>query len=459
MVLSLKNRIAFNYIITTALLIFAVFFIIYQTISYTIYSEVNDSIRYEVEEYLEQIQFTESKVKLINKQKWLLGENSELNFNPVFFELTDQNGIILEKSENLKKKQLIFAKNIAKSQFSSFKLEGNLIQQMQVPLIQNKQIKGYLIVATSLDESSIVLNNLANTLYILFPIVLIILFFVARLIAGKTMKPIVKIIDNSSVITQENLNSRIELPEKKDELYILAQTINALLDRIKEAVEREKQLTSDTSHELRTPLAVLKGTLEVLVRKPRSTAEYTEKINYCISEIDRLNDLISNMLMLARFENQKQDLKIETILLNSTITDIIGRFSLKCKNRQVTINCVIDEDYYIKSDDYLLSVILSNLISNAIKYSKPNSEVKIVVQKTENQTICTISDQGIGISSIDLEKVFNPFYRSNENNHPEIKGTGLGLSIVKRLCSILDISIEINSKENHGTTVKLTLNG
>ena len=133
----------------------------------------------------------------------------------------------------------------------------------------------------SLEDFEIVLI-LKNILLISFPIILILLFLIARFFAGKSIQPIRTVIETSNKITKDNLQTRIPLPQNKDELYILSQNINNLLDRIENAIEREKQFTSDASHELRTPLAVIKGTMEVLIRKPRNQQEYEDKIQFCI---------------------------------------------------------------------------------------------------------------------------------------------------------------------------------
>src|SRR5512139_762628 len=100
-------------------------------------------------------------------------------------------------------------------------------------------------------------------------------------------------------------DERIELPANKDEIYTLTSTINQLLDRLEDAVLREKQFTSDASHELRTPLAAIKGTLEVLIRKPREVEQYESKISYCIIEVDRMSTIIDQLLMLARYDGGK----------------------------------------------------------------------------------------------------------------------------------------------------------
>ena len=455
--LSLKNRIAFYFSISTALLIFVVFVIIYSIVSFSVHKNVNDTINFEVEEYLEKIQFVNNETKLIDKNEWIKQEHNEISVNPVFLVLSDKNGTEIEKSENLRKESLRFTKNSKLKVVSDFKLGGKLVRQMQIPLIKDNQIRGYLLVAVSLEEASITIRNLLNILLLSYPITLILLFLVARIITGRSIKPILNIIETADKISQENLNSRIDLPKNKDELQLLSQTINDLLDRIQNAVEREKQLTSDASHELRTPLAVIKGTLEVLIRKPRNQTEYLEKINFCISEVDRLNILVSQLLLLARFENHKQNIKHEEVSLNAIFLDVLSRYSDKIKNKGITVKHHFSEDYTIKSDTYLISIVIGNLISNALKYSNENGEISIDLSNDDTTIIVSIFDNGIGISKENINKVFDPFFRSEPNEHPEVKGTGLGLSIVRRICILLDIDIKISSIENSGTTVILRL--
>ena len=355
--LSLKNRIAFYYIISTALLIFVVYISIYSLISFTVYDKANEHIDYEIREYKEKIEIVNNKVQLIDKNEWEQREHNEVSVDPVFLEITNYDGQIIEKSDNLKSEKLFFFNRLTENKTKDIKLSGQLIRQVQVPLLNENGIAGYLLIAVSLEEATSILDNLRMILLISFPIVLMLLFFVARFIAGRSIKPINSIINTSKAITKDNLKSRIILPKNKDKLYTLSQTINNLLDRIENTIEREIQFTSDASHELRTPLAVIKGTLEVLIRKPRSTAEYREKIVFCINEVDRMNNLVDQLLLLARFENQKLSITIEKINLIQIVNEILSRFASKIKQKNITIKQDFEKEYYIESDLYLLSIV------------------------------------------------------------------------------------------------------
>ncbi len=428
-------------------------------VSYTVYNKVDEHINIELNEYSQKINVGKNEIELRDEDEWNQREHSEVAVDPVFLQLTDSIGTIIEKSENLKNESLLYNYKLKTKKVTDIRLAGKLVRQIQAPLYNKNKISGYLIIAVSLEEEIAILRKLRVILYITYPMVLFVLFFVAQFIAGRSIKPINSIIETSNTITNENLTSRIPLPVDYDELYILSETINKLLDRVKDTIDREKQFTSDASHELRTPLSIIKGTLEVLIRKPRNPEEYKEKINFCISEVDRINDLVDQLLLLARFENQKLSLSIEYININECVAESINRFDDKAKLKNISvIRKFPEEDFYAKTDGYFLTIILHNIISNAIKYSKDNGFVDVIIEKIEGKTIIKIIDAGIGISENEINKVFDAFYRATTSiNHPEIKGTGLGLSIAKRLCDILEIDIKVTSKENLGTTLTLSI--
>jgi signal transduction histidine kinase len=455
---SFKDRIALHYIISTGLLISVAFFVIYQIIDHSVNTHINEDILDEVSKHLQEIEIDPNDTYLIQVDQWRAREHNTVIVNPVFVQFFDINNKLIDKSPNLKGMQLKMYPANLNNKFIDTYLNKKPIRQIQVPLLDDNKVIGFLFIAMSLDDATMILENLQDTLLIFFPIILLVLFLIARFIAGRSIKPVTLITETSSRITKDNLKERIPLPQNKDELYVLSKTINDLLERIENAVEREKQFTSDASHELRTPLTVLKGTLEVLIRKPRTQSEYEDKIKYGISEVNRLNNLVDQLLLLARFENQIQSLKSEKIYLNALILDILSRYSLNMNAKKISVQHPFLKEYYVESDNYLVSIIISNIISNAIKYSNENGEISITLSQIENTTICTISDNGIGIPKEDLDKILNPFFRSNPTQHPEIKGSGLGLSIVSRLSGLLNIHLEIQSEISIGTTVILSFN-
>ena len=454
--ISFKNRIAQYYIVSTALLIFAVFLVVYYGVKVSVYNGIDRDLIAEIETISEEIIVDGDNFRIADSDEWEEREHKALGINPIFIELVRMDGSSIEKSPNLVNFSLQMKKQVLAEKIYDTNLNNNPVRQMQFPVFHDSVLKGFILVAMPLQDAKMVLLNLAEILIIGYFLILLVLYFTTRLIVGRSIQPISAIIETADLISNDNLSARIPLPQNKDELYKLSETINDLLDRIEKAIEREKQFTSDASHELRTPLAVIKGTLEVLARKPRTQIEYEDKIKYCIAEVNRMNFLVDELLLLARFENQKTEIKTESTFLNALILDALTRYSEGISGKNLKVNTFFENDFYYETDPYLFSIVLHNLISNAIKYSLPNEKIEIRVVKQENQIIFTLRDSGLGIEQANIDKIFNPFYRSNASEHPEIKGTGLGLSIVNRLSHLLKFEIAITS-EQVGTLVTMKM--
>jgi signal transduction histidine kinase len=220
-------------------------------------------------------------------------------------------------------------------------------------------------------------------------------------------------------------------------------------------MEREKQFTADASHELRTPLSVLRGTLEVLLRKPRTYEEYVEKIELSIKEIDRMHLIVEQLLTLARFDHPNKLPVKEPVALKQFLTDLIQRQKKTWSDNGVHIDVKCADAVVLQTDPGLLEVILDNLLSNAVKYSSHNHNVQVVVEDRPQLTL-NVQDSGIGIREEDLHRIFQPFYRSDALEHKTIKGTGLGLSLVQKACDQLGIEITVSSEVNKGSSFTLT---
>jgi signal transduction histidine kinase len=441
--------------IYSAIILLIVFVIIFQVVKKSVIHHINNEINTELNKHYQEIEFENGNIVPLKKSYWQEREHISHTVNPVFVQIFNFNKTSIDHSPNLIREKLTLKSR--NNIFNDVVLNNVALRQIQKSIIRDGKTKGYLVVAMALKDLEVV-KILKTILLITYPILILLLFFVAQFFAGKSIEPVNSIIQTSKKITQNNFSARIPLPKNKDELFFLSDNINSLLNRIEAAIAREKQFTSDASHELRTPLAIIKGTLEVLIRKPRTDQEYQEKITYCIKEIDTINILIDQLLLLARFENQKLNIKQEKCFLNALILDSLSHFSTKIKSKNITIKTLFETDFEVNSDQYLLSIIFNNLLSNALKYSYKNSEVYIKIFIENQNVIIEILDNGFGISKDDLQKIYQPFFRSNETLAQAIKGSGIGLSLVKRLCELLVISIDIKSELNHGTLVRLIMN-
>lgn len=453
--LSIKNRIAFYYILGTAILILMLFVAIREIVSVTIHSQIDDNIETEVQKHIREIKVVDAQIELLYEDEWMEREHNTIEVNPVFVEFVSHTGTLFEKSPNLKDKELLFNPDIEDFVLFDTSFQDKLIRQIQVPIFDAQQNKiGYLLIAMSREHAVAVVQKLDQILWLTFPLTLFLLFFLARVIAGKSVAPVQQIITTTKQITEDNLSYRIDLPNNKDELYQLAITINSLLDRIEKMVEREKEFTSHASHELRTPLAILKGTLEVLNRKERTTEEYQEKIAYCISEINRMNALVDDLLLLARIESYHEELSWSYVSVADMLEILLDGFSARIQEKQLRIVLEVDPDFQVYADEHLLQIVLGNLVSNAIKYNVQGGTIALVSHASAAGFALQITDTGIGFDSNSM-LIFQQFYRSPEALESKVNGTGLGLAIVKKLTHVLHFEVQFESEINVGTTATL----
>jgi signal transduction histidine kinase len=448
--MTFKSRIASYYLLAAASVIAVVFAIIYFIVSTTVYSNLDTALVYEAQKHLKDVIIKNDSVYFDNSALKYEREHKEAEVIPFFLQIVNTNGILLDKSSNLNEQILQFNNKLVNGERFNSLLSEKAIRQTQIPIVVNNKTIGYLITAVSLEGTKLVVDNLKRVLFILFPLVLILLFFIARYLAGKSIKPIVNITETTNRITKTNMSERIELPQTKDELFTLTNSINDLLNRMEKAFVREKQFTNDASHELRTPLSVIKGTLEVLVRKPRKQDEYENQINYCISEIDHMSERVDQLLLLARFEKSNISLRKQNLTLISLIDNAIHRHRKIIEEKNIKIIIEDEENLEVITDPYYADMIIENIVSNAVKYSSKDGKVTIKTFKKNNKVVVEIIDNGMGIKNEDLDSVFNPFFRSDSLSHKEIQGSGLGLSIVKKASEVLGVKVKLENQTEGG---------
>ncbi len=454
--LSYKERIATRLTLVTSLITLLVFGVIYLVANLTVVNNIDRELGLETDKHIGEIFLINGEIRFLHKDEWEELEHTQLQLNPIFIEIVDLEGISMDRSPNLRENHLSFSpeKSLEKEAWT-LRLGSSEVRQLQIPLFNAGKHEGYLLLAKSFDDSRELLDNLRNVLLILYPIILLSLFLTMRYLAGKSIEPIQQIIRKTNQITQSNLNERVPEAEPNDEIGQLTRSINELLERLEASLNREKQFTSDASHELRTPLSVLRGTLEVLIRKPRTSEEYVEKIKTSLSTIDRMSATIDQLLALAREEKGKKLVKEELELI-TFLEEIVDETTLQ-QSRKIAFQSQSGVPIYVKANEKSLEMILGNLLQNAIKYSKPETEILVKTGVNGKIPFIEISDAGFGISAEYLEKIFDPFFREKSVVDQLIPGTGLGLAIVKKLAQESGIKISVASEKEVGSTFRLDL--
>ncbi len=451
MTFKFKNRIALFNTLAVAITTAMVFVVIYLVVNKTAYRHLDEDILTEKEEVNSSLFWKQDSIIINQMPEWDEAEHKNVEVSPTFLQIVDSKGKVVFHSANLLKNKFPYNPDVRQDFFFNGEINGQRIRLGQFPVINDSgKIIGQLTIAVSQEESFIILNNLIWVLLISFPLMLLVQFIASSLAASKAIKPVHQLIKTTSGISHSNLGTRLEMPEHHDELFDLTKTINELLARIETGLQQQKQFTSDASHEIRTPLSAIRGTLEVLIRKQRDPGLYEEKITDVISQVDRLDTLLDQLLQLARIESGIIYVKKETIYLSMLINTLKERWAETANLNQISIQVNVNNLAIVTVDKLFLELMLDNLLSNAIKYGRENGNVFL----SWNETTRTLSvkDDGQGISENDLPNIFNRFYRVDESRSSAIKGNGLGLSIVKELAGIQHIILSVDSQPGKGST-------
>jgi len=319
-------------------------------------------------------------------------------------------------------------------------------------------IKGYIVVATPLYRVDLKLQDIFIKMIILNPILLILLLFGTNMILDRVLNPIKEITKAANEISVGDLDRIIPIPSQNDEIKELVLSFNSMVIRLRNGIDMIRRFNSDVSHELRTPLTVLKGEMELALRKDRDKEYYKNVLKSSLKEIDYMIDMVEEMLMFSKIDSeveQKENVNLDEVLLK-----VVSKLSFKTKSKNLRIEFEKTEPIEIKSNPFLINAIFINIIDNAIKYSKENGVIKISLYKDDGNIIFEVMDTGIGIKKEDLKYLTDRFYRSDVSRNRNIKGFGLGLSIVQKALDTIGGKIKFDSILDKGTivTIKITNN-
>ncbi len=450
MKLRFRDRIALFTALAAAATIGLVFLVVYGVVYYTAINHLDNDLWQEKEEVLRELEWTADSILLHAMPEWEEKEHEQIEVNPTFIQIVDVNGRLLFRSTNLQQDILLFNPNLQHYTYFNSRIKEQRIRQGQFPIVNKKDIViGHLSVGISQQESVVVLQNLRTTLWIAFPLLLVVLFLATALAASQGIAPVQQLIRAASNIGEANIQSRLPLPGNKDEIHQLATTINDLLQRLEGSVQREKQFTADASHEIRTPLTAIRGMLEVLTRKKREPEQYEQKIKLVINEVDRLHALIDQLLQLARLESARVPVNMAPVELHEFMEDLASKWTPRLYQKKMTLRLQIPVQVIVTTDTSLLRFILDNIMENAYKYGNSGGHIECSWHMQDKSL--TISDNGPGIPEIHLSHIFDRFYRTDSSRSSEVQGVGLGLSIAKKMADLLHIRLTANSREGEGT--------
>jgi heavy metal sensor kinase len=274
----------------------------------------------------------------------------------------------------------------------------------------------------------------------------------------RALTPVDEITRAAQEISPTDLAARVALPGTRDEIERLAETLNAMLQRIDSAFKQMKQFTADASHDLRTPIALIRTRAEITLRKPRTDDEYRQALTEIVSETERLSALINNLLLLARTDIGAEALRLSRVDLCDIAREAAAQGRTLAESRNIDWAQMFPESsLWIGADAEALRRLLLILIDNAIKYTPQYGAVCIRAGNSDGKAYIEIVDTGIGISAKDLPHIFDRFYRSDSGRSRDLGGFGLGLSIGHWIARSHQGDIKVNSVLGKGSSFQVWL--
>ncbi|RZU39273.1 sensor histidine kinase [Edaphobacter modestus] len=308
--------------------------------------------------------------------------------------------------------------------------------------------------AGSMVEHLDILHHFRSALLWCLPLVLILSGLGGYLLSARALKPVDRMTKTAVEIGISNLSNRIPVENSGDEVQRLAEAWNDLLSRLEDAVERQRQFTSDASHDLRTSIAVILATGQLTLRHQRTEEEYREAIATMVSECDSTSHLLEDLLLLARGDALPAKTDHRPVNLSALVSEVSQRASsLAAANGQrIDVDTTV-EPIVIFGDDKLLPRLLSILIDNAVKYTPAGGSIHVSLQRCgDGLAHLKVQDTGIGISPELLPKIFDRFYRADPVRNRNPGGFGLGLAIAKSVAAAHSAEISVSSVLNRGST-------
>ena len=425
-------------------------------LDYQLEAGLDKQIDHEIEHFMHAFYFEGDSLVIHNPAEFGESDLVTVTDNPFFLQIYSAAGKIYVQSQNLKNYisiPLEFPAAIAENTVvKDLKVKGETLRT-GYHRIMNRQggFAGYIQLSTPKSRASEISTNIILFNLVTFPLTLIIIIIVSVLIARKNLKPVNQIIDLAKKISANNLRERLDFKaDAHDEIGRLRDTLNDLFDRLESQIRQISQFTDNASHHLMSPLTILNTEVEYLLEKSKN-ADDCESIKVLQQQTERMIHIVKTLLILANDCKECAD--------SRSVFDLAALIEQEVKsifaNENITFS--LCDDILIRGNKDYFCLVLQNLISNAIKYSPPHSEV-LFEARIENSAIkIAVKDHGDGIKPDEREMIFERFYRGSEAQNKGITGYGLGLSLVNSIVRSMGGTVEMRENVPKGSVFTVSL--
>ena len=384
----------------------------------------------------------------------LMNNNAEIikKVGSEYYQITSQKGkviiTLINKNQQLPLNwNLMMAAFKGAPQYETIQYKGENQRTLYFPVKED----ALLHIWKSLENIEGSIARVERLFLFFLPLTLIVSSLIFWFLTGKLLAPVVKIKALAEKIRLGKLSERINIGYKGKEIDDLVKILNDMLDTCQRSVESQKRFSSDVSHEIRSPLTSLRGSIEVALRKKRTTEEHEDILRNNLADIIRLSKITDNLLFLTKVDNNILELRRQWFDLKHFMETVVEGFRYKALSADLSIIEDYQEHLELNGDMDLLEHAFSNLIDNAIKYTHQGGKITIKTHEEDTNITITISDTGIGISEDDIPHIFERFYRVDKESSRKLGGTGLGLAITQWIIHAHNGKIGVKSTVGSGS--------
>lgn len=403
--------------------------------------------------------------------------NAELDMLSNLYEgrvmIIDSNFKIIKDTYGISEGKTIISEEVIKcfqgENISNYDPEHGYIE-MTIPIVDTtvdntnpeaggSGIKGVMLTSISNDSIVATMEVLNSKALILEMLMIIAIVAMAAIMSIALTKPFSRVTDAINEVKAGYSNETISVPDYVETVHII-DAFNQVLKRMKALDDSRQEFVANVSHELKTPMTSMKVLADSLLAQEDAPAElYREFMEDIVSEIDRENQIITDLLALVKMDKKEQDLNIVSLNINELTELILKRLRPIARKKDVEVVFESVRPVVAEVDEVKMTLAMTNLVENAIKYNKEHGWVRVTLDADHQFFTFQVSDSGIGIPEDSLAHIYERFYRVDKSHSREIGGTGLGLAITKSVVLMHRGSITVTSTEGEGSSflVKIPL--
>lgn len=389
---------------------------------------------------------------------------SKLDIPGEYFELLDGSGRVLQSSTNLASPLNLTALGPRTSHpiFGAATTgDGTSLRAAMIPFDRGAQKLALAVAIPALGANRVV-DSFARVALLLFPLSLLLTAGISAWYVGRSLAPITALTQHAAQMARQVTKrgqfwTPLAVPSTHDELSRLAETFNQLLQGVDSALGQLRQFVTDASHELRTPLSVLQGETELLLSKPRTTEEYRQALSVCHDEAKSLTRIVEGLFTLSMADAGQLHLACEPLYIDEVLEQACALVTPRARAKDIAISRELQHEVAYVGDEAFLHQLFLIFLDNAIKYSPPSTGVQVRLERFNGVVRARFEDQGIGIPSEHLSRIYERFYRAAPSSAGEAQSGGLGLAIAQAIVCAHGGTIECASTPQVGTTFTVTL--